>query len=106
MYTAASKRLHKAEAIGLKDNEGKDIHEGDILFAPSGFKYIVIWNEYINNFCMLFVSCFKDMTRNPYTRRLYLQDSNPLCGQVIDFWKLIVRDNLDQRPSVLTAESF
>lgn len=103
MYKKALDRLHQAECVGLKDMDGKTIKEGDILRAPSGFRYIVIWNEYINNFCMLFVSCFKDMIQYPYTRETYLENCNPLCKEFIEFWHLNISDNLDKRPCLLSS---
>lgn len=103
MYKKALDRLHQSEYVGLKDMDGKTIKEGDILRAPSGFRYIVIWNEYINNFCILFVSCFKDMILHPYTRGTYLEDSNPICKEVIEFWHLNISDNLDKRPFLLST---
>ena len=105
MYRKALIRLHQAELIGLNDENNNPIREGDILRAASGLKYIVIWNEFINNFSMYFVSCFKDMIKSPYMRATYLEDSNPMCREVIDFWHLKVADNLDKHPSLLSETS-
>ena len=101
MYSAAFNRQHQAELIGLNDENNRPIREGDILCAASGLRYIVIWNEFINNFSMYFISCFKDMIRSPYMRETYLEDSNPMCKAFVDFWHLKVTDNIDKRPSVL-----
>ena len=103
MYTKALNRLHQAERIGLNDENNNPICEGDILQAASGFRYIVIWNEFINDFAMYFVSCFRDMIIHPYMRATYMEDSNPMCRLFIDFWHLKVTDNIDRNPSVLSG---
>lgn len=105
MYRKILNRLHQAEWIGLNDENNNPIREGDILCADSGFCYIVIWNEFINNFAMYFVSCFKDMIIHPHTRETYMADSNPICSQFIDFWHLKVTGNIDKRPYMLNESS-
>jgi hypothetical protein len=105
MYRNALQRHHQAELIGLNDDNNNPIREGDILYAASGFRYIVIWNEFINDFIMLFVSCFRDMVVHPYTRETYMENCNPMSPLFVDFWHLRVMDNIDNNPAVLNDSS-
>ena len=92
---------HQAAYIGLQDVQGQPVREGDVLKAENSFRFVVIWNEFVNGYCILPVPCYNSMKKNERRREQYLEDLNPLRKEVVDCWKLKIKCNIYENSSEL-----
>ena len=87
--------------IGIHDIQGVPVREGDILKAENSFRFVVLWNEFINDYSILPVPCYNSMRKGYVRKYLYLENSNPLKKEVVDSWKLKIKCNIYENPEEL-----
>lgn len=92
---------HQAVYIGLQDVQGQPVREGDVLKRENSFRFVVTWNEFINDYSILPVPCYNSMRKGVSRRAQYLEDSNPLKKEVVDSWKLKIKCNIYENPEEL-----
>ena len=93
--------MNKLAFVGLSDIQGTPVQEGDVLKRENSFRFVVTWNEFINDYSILPVPCYNSMRKGVSHRAQYLEDSNPLKKEVVDSWKLKIKCNIYENPEEL-----